>query len=249
MRIWLRGGTSDANQISKEIKKYFKDSFLIVTTTTEFGGELAKINSDIVISEKMDYENLKKMLVCEKIDFFIDATHPFAVHASETGIKISKELNIPYIRYERPLETFENAIYVENFEGAANLALKLSKKNIFYMSGIKNLKSVSEIIPIERLIVRILPSSVPEALHIVPSKNIVSMQGTFSEELNKNLIMDYNCDVIITKDSGKSGGLNEKVSGALLANAVPIIIKRPEVDYPLKIEKIEDLINYLKSFS
>lgn len=115
------------------------------------------------------------------------------------------------------------------------------------MSGIKNLKTVSEIIPIEKLIVRILPTSVPEALKILPSKNIVAMQGVFSENLNKDLITDYNCDVIITKDSGKSGGLYEKVSGAVLAGAKPIIIKRPEINYPLKFEKIDELVNYLKN--
>uniref|UniRef100_A9A6C6 Precorrin-6x reductase n=1 Tax=Methanococcus maripaludis (strain C6 / ATCC BAA-1332) TaxID=444158 RepID=A9A6C6_METM6 len=246
MNLWIRGGTSDANKISEEIKKNFKDVFLILTTTTDFGGKIAENYADLVISEKMDYENLKKTLLDKKIDIFIDATHPFATHASETGIKISKELNIPYIRYERPIEEIKNAFYVENFEEAAKLALKISKKNIFYMSGIKNLKTVSEIIPIEKLIVRILPTSVPEALKILPSKNIVAMQGLFSENLNKDLIIDYDCDVIITKDSGKSGGLHEKVSGAILSGAKTIIIKRPEMDYPLKFEKIDELIEYLK---
>lgn len=247
MNIWIRGGTSDANNISKEIKRNFKDSFLILTTTTDFGGKIAENYADLVISKKMTYDNLKKTLVNKKIDVFIDATHPFATHASETGIKISKELEIPYIRYERPVEEFNTASYVENFEKAAKLALKISKKNIFYMSGIKNLKTVSEIIPIEKLIVRILPTSVPEALKLLPSKNIVAMHGVFSENLNKNLIIDYDCDVIITKDSGKSGGLYEKVSGATLAGAKTIIIKRPEIDYPLKFEKIDELVNYLKN--
>ncbi|WP_459202253.1 precorrin-6A reductase [Methanococcus sp. CF] len=247
MNIWIRGGTSDANKISKEIKQNFKHSFLILTTTTDFGGEIAKNTADLVISEKMSYDNLKKTLLDKNINVFIDATHPFATRASETGIKISKELNIPYLRYERPVDFFKDAFYVETFEEAAKLALNISKKNIFYMSGIKNLKTVSEIIPIERLIVRLLPTSVPDALKIIPSKNIVAMQGIFSENLNKYLIIDYDCDVIITKDSGKSGGLDKKVSGAITAGAKPIIIKRPEMDYPLKFEKIDELVKYLKN--
>ncbi|ABO35313.1 precorrin-6A reductase [Methanococcus maripaludis C5] len=247
MNIWIRGGTGDANKISKEIKNYFKDSFLILTTTTDFGGKIAENYADLVISEKMNYDNLKRTLIDKKIDIFIDATHPFATHASETGIKISKELNIPYIRYERPIEEIKDAFYVKNFEEAAKLALKISKKNIFYMSGIKNLKTVSEIIPIDKLIIRILPTSVSEAIKIIPSKNIVAMQGVFSENLNKDLIIDYDCDVIITKDSGKSGGLHEKVSGALLSGAKTIIIKRPEMNYPLKFEKIGELLKYLKN--
>ncbi|ABR55365.1 precorrin-6x reductase [Methanococcus vannielii SB] len=249
MKIWIRGGTSDAEKISKEIKRNFKNVFLIVTTTTELGGEIAKSYADYVISEKMTRENLKKMLVENEISIFLDATHPFSVNASETGINVSKELNIPYIRYERPVETFENAYYVDSFEKASKLALSISKKNIFYMAGIKNLESISKLIPLERLIVRILPVSIIDALKIVPSKNIVAMQGVFSKELNYNLIKDYNCDVIITKDSGKTGGIYEKVSGALLAGAIPIIVNRPKIDYPLKFEKVEDLINYLKKFN
>jgi precorrin-6A/cobalt-precorrin-6A reductase len=115
-----------------------------------------------------------------------------------------------------------------------------------YLAGIKNLKNVAEIIGKDKLIARVLPVSINEALNILPSKNIIGMQGTFSKELNKYLIMDYNCDVIITKDSGNSGGLNEKVIGAVEANAIPIIVERPKLDYPLKFDNIDDLINYIK---
>ncbi|MDK2987890.1 MAG: precorrin-6A/cobalt-precorrin-6A reductase [Methanothermococcus sp.] len=254
--ILIMGGTSDANKIAEELKRKFKDLFIITTTTTDFGGRIARNYADEVISKPLDKEELKKLILDRNINILIDATHPFAVVASKNAMEVSKELNINYIRYERPDEKFDmekfghnnniDIVYVEDFEGAAKRAVELSKKNIFYMAGIKNLKKIVDIVGKDRTIARILPTSVNEGLELLPSKNIVAMQGIFSKELNRYLIQDYNCDVIITKNSGDSGGLKEKVLGALEAGAIPIIIKRPNMKYPHKFESVDDLIKHIE---
>jgi len=243
--VLIMGGTSDANKIAEELKK-IDEIYTITTTTTNYGSELAKEHSNKVISRQNNKETFEDIVKNNNVSILIDATHPFAVNASKRALQVSKDLNILYIRYERPQKIYENAIYVKDFEEASMRALELSKKNIMYLAGIKNLKNVAEIIGKDKLIARVLPVSINEALNILPSKNIIGMQGTFSKELNKYLIMDYNCDVIITKDSGNSGGLNEKVMGAIEANAIPIIVERPKLDYPLKFDNIDDLINYIK---
>ncbi|MBP2143333.1 precorrin-6A/cobalt-precorrin-6A reductase [Methanococcus voltae] len=271
--IWVRGGTSDATKIVQDLKDNLKKNNIlkiIVTTATDFGGEIAKINADKVISKPMPYEELKKKLTEEEINYFIDATHPYAVKASNTSLKVCKELNIEYLRYERPgsaLEDYEddNIIFAEDYEDAILKAFEINKKesNIFFMAGIKNLKSVVELSENKgydkhKIIARMLPVSVGEALKLLPPKNIVAMQGVFSKELNKHLILDYNCDVVITKDSGKSGGFYEKMEATKEADATLIVVKRPvskdvkdskentnlNQDYGLKFDKIEDLVNY-----
>ncbi len=242
--ILIMGGTSDANIIGEELKK-IEGIYTITTTTTNYGSELAKEHFNKVISRQDRQETLKDIIKSNNISIIIDATHPFAVNATKRALQVSEELNIPYIRYERPQKIYDDAIYVKDFEEASKKALELSKKNIMYMAGIKNLKNVSEIIGKDRLIARVLPVSVNTALNILPSKNIIGMQGTFSKELNRYLIKDYNCDVIITKDSGDSGGLNEKILGAIEADANPIIVERPKIDYPLKFSKIDELIHYI----
>ena len=113
------------------------------------------------------------------------------------------------------------------------------------MAGIKNLKMVVDIVGKDKVIARVLPISVSEALKILPQKQIVAMYGTFSKELNKYLIRDYNCDVIITKDSGESGGFKEKVYGALEAEAKVIVVERPKIDYPVCFDDIDELIKYI----
>jgi len=247
-RILIMGGTSDANRIAKKLKE-LNDLFLITTTTTDFGGNIAKKYADVVISKPLDKDALKKVILDYSVDLLIDATHPFAVMASKNAIEVVKELNIKYIRYERPSEKFRHpkVIYVKDFEEAAKKALEISCKKIFHMAGIKNLKTIVDIVGKDRVVARILPTSINKALELLPPQNIVAMQGVFSKELNKYLIFDYNCDVIITKESGDSGGFKEKILGALDADAMAVVVERPKVDYPIVFNDIDSLIRHIQN--
>ncbi|MBW9220370.1 precorrin-6A reductase [Methanothermococcus sp. SCGC AD-155-N22] len=239
------GGTKDGIEISRRLREM--GFYTITTTKTDYGSKLAEKYSDTVISRESTDKTLKDIVKEYNISILIDATHPFAVSASKRAIEVSKECNIPYIRYERPQKIYKDTIYVKDFEEASKIALKISKKNILYLGGIKNLKTVVKIIGKERLIARVLPTSVPDALKLLPPKNVIGMEGVFSKELNKYLLLDYNCDVLITKDSGDVGGLDKKVLGAKEANAKVIIVERPKLDYPLLFHSIEDLLEYVKN--
>ena len=245
VKILIMGGTKDGIEISRRLREM--GFYTITTTKTDYGSKLAEKYSDTVVSRESTDKTLKDIVKEYNVSILIDATHPFAVNASKRAIDVSRECNIPYIRYERPQKRYKDAIYVRDFEEASKMAVKLSSKNILYLGGIKNLKTVVRIIGKERLIARVLPISVPEALKLLPSKNVIGMEGVFSKELNKYILLDYNCDVLITKDSGDSGGLNEKVLGAREAGAKVIIVERPKLDYPLLFHSIEDLLDYVKN--
>ncbi|HIP17429.1 MAG TPA: precorrin-6A reductase [Methanothermococcus okinawensis] len=244
--ILIMGGTRDGILIAKELKK-IGGIYIITTTTTNYGSELAKKYSDMAISMENTPKTLKDIVKEYDISLLIDATHPFAINASKRALSISRECNIKYIRYERPQKRYNNAIYVKDFKEASKIALKIGKKNILYLAGIKNLNTVAGIVGKNRLIARVLPISVNKALEILPSKNILGMEGVFSREFNKILILEYNCDVIITKDSGDSGGLNEKVLGAMDADAKIIIVERPKMEYPILFNSIEELVDYTEN--
>ena len=62
----------------------------------------------------------------------------------------------------------------------------------------------------------------------IPHRNIIAVQGPFSEELNKAVIREYEIDVMITKDSGTAGGFPEKISAAKDCQIPVIVIARPE---------------------
>jgi len=59
-------------------------------------------------------------------------------------------------------------------------------------------------------------------------KNLICMQGPFSEELNYAMLKQLNAAYLVTKCSGAAGGFEEKCEAALRAGAKLIMIGRPE---------------------
>ncbi len=244
LMILLMGGTKDSKIIGEKLKEKFKNLDIIYTSTTNYGAKLSKNFADKIISKPLDRNELEEVILKNNIKILIDATHPFAINASKNAIEVCKKLNIEYVRYERKEEKIinDNIIYVDSFDKAFYIAKNY--KRIFFMAGIKNLKKAVDILG-DKVVVRVLPISVNEALKYLPQENIVAMYGTFSKELNRALIKDYNCDVIITKESGDTGGFKEKVLGALEAGAKVIVVERPKLNYPIVFNDIEELIKYV----
>ena len=58
-------------------------------------------------------------------------------------------------------------------------------------------------------------------------KHLIGMQGPFSRELNAAMLRQYDCKYLVTKDTGRAGGFQDKIDAALECDAVPVIIGRP----------------------
>ncbi len=58
-------------------------------------------------------------------------------------------------------------------------------------------------------------------------KHLIGMQGPFSRELNEAMLRQFHCRYLVTKDSGKAGGFQEKIDAAFSCGAIPVIIGRP----------------------
>ncbi len=76
----------------------------------------------LVNDTPLDLPALKKVLIQHKIRVFVDATHPYAVNVSENAMTACRELQIPFIRYERQeseLPDYNRLFLVKNYEEAA----------------------------------------------------------------------------------------------------------------------------------
>ena len=83
-----------------------------------------------------------------------------------------------------------------------------------------------------RLYPRVLPTH--EALDAcaaagIPARNIIAMQGPFTQALNEALLHQYGACWFVTKDGGAPGGFAEKAAAARAAGAQLVVIRRPEV--------------------
>jgi len=247
--ILVLAGTTEAREIvsllsSKKIK-------VITTTTTKYGGELAKkAGAEKVVVEKLTKEKLKKLIEKNKIKIVIDATHPFALEIKKNAIAACSELKVPYARFERGKIEVKSPLvkYAENFEEAGKIAAKLGN-NIFYTAGVKDIASFLRHVKTKNLIARVLPEkeSVEACLKAgIKKENIIAIHGKISEEINKAMLKEFNADILVTKDSGEMGFVKEKVLAALSLNLPVVVIKRPPVSYPKVFYDYASLISWVK---
>jgi len=255
MNVMVMAGTKDAVNIIKKLKSSGKFKVL-ATTTTEYGAEIAKTaGADEVLSGRLDEKGLTDLIKTGEIEVLVDATHPFAVSATKNAIKSSEITGVKYIRFERPGENLIDSNFIHkvfSFEEAALKVLEIAGKNsrILHLAGVSTLNHVTEMVENNRIFARVLPSpdSIQKCLDLgLKQENIIAMQGTFSKKFNKALIEEYNISVIITKESGETGGTVSKINAALDLGIDVVIVTRPEVQ-ELKNKTVFSNINDLCSF-
>lgn len=235
--IMIMAGTKDAANIIEKLKSPEKFRIL-ATTTTEYGAEIAKSSgADEVLSGKLDLTDLVDLIKKKKIEVLVDATHPFATAATKNAIESSEITGINYIRFERPKEDIIDDVHVHKvytFDEAAKKVMEITESNdkILHLAGVSTLNHIVNKIDQNRVFARVLPSvdSIQKCLDLgLKQENIIAMQGTFSRNFNKALMKEYNISVIITKESGKTGGTSSKIAAALGLGISVIIVVRPEV--------------------
>ena len=82
-----------------------------------------------------------------------------------------------------------------------------------------------------RLFARVLPTHAALdacAAAGIPARNIIAMQGPFTQALNEALLKQYGARWFVTKDGGAPGGFAEKAAAARAAGARLVVIRRPE---------------------
>lgn len=242
--IWIIGGTKDARD--------FIDSFplknqLIVTTATEYGGKLLEEGIKVV-STKMTLEDMEKFIKKYKIKKIVDLSHPYAVEVSKNAIECSINQKIKYFRFERAeLENKEEEYSnieellkrIQELQG--NILVTLGSNTIEKFKNIKNIKNIYfRILPKWEILKRI------EDMGIL-AKNIIAMQGPFSEEINIAMIKQYKISYLISKKAGVVGGEMEKFTACKKTGIKIIYLSRPEIIYPNRYENINTLLkNVLK---
>lgn len=249
--ILFLAGTSDARELAVCLKEEGFD--LIATVVTDNGArELYNHGLNVKVGRMTD-EEITSFIQRNSIKLVIDASHPYAEEASKNAINGAKKANVPYIRYEREQQTFsqEKLIFAGNYTDAAQLASE-KKGVIMLTTGSKTLQIFSEkLLHLEetRVLVRMLPRKDNmekcEELNF-PQKNIIAIQGPFSKEFNKALFEQYGVTLMITKESGRAGSVDEKIEAALELGIEIIIIRRPKIQYGLQYSTFDEIISHAK---
>lgn len=251
--ILVLAGTSDARELALEIKK--EGYPLLTTVVTENAAKgMKEAGLDVQVG-RLTAKEIATFIQEKGFQAVVDASHPFAEEASKNALAGAKEANVPYIRYERESQSYhhEGVTLVDGYEEAARVA-STKKGVIMLTTGSKTLATFTEKLiglPDTTLVARMLPrlDNMQKCEELgVEQKNIVAMQGPFSKELNKALYEHYKVDLMITKESGKVGAVDEKLEAALEMGIEVVMIGRPKVEYGTVFSDFPSVIRQLKEW-
>ena len=199
---------------------------------TEYGGKSLTENEYLTVQTgRLDETAMEQVFIQEKPEMVLDATHPYAAEVTLNIRTACEKTQTLYRRVLRESGSREDkAVYVESVQAAAqyldqtqgNVLLTTGSKELAGFTGMKNYQ--------ERLYARVL--SLPNVMQACAElgfegKHLIGMQGPFSRELNAAMLRQYRCKYLVTKDTGKAGGFQDKIDAALECDAVPVIIGRP----------------------
>lgn len=229
--VIIFAGTTEGRTISE----YLASCKVPVTAcvATEYGETLLTENEYLKVhAGRMDQEEIAAF-ICEKgAELVIDATHPYAAVVSENVAAACEREQVDYVRLIRgsSAESVDQAVLVGSVDEAVEY-LKKTEGNILATTGSKELFKYTQIPGFEkRVFARVLSTgevaAACEKLGFV-GKNLICMQGPFSEELNIAMLHQFDCKYLVTKETGKAGGFEEKLHAAKAAGATLVLVGRP----------------------
>lgn len=269
-KVLIFGGTTEGRQLAQLLAE--TGVSVLVCVATSYGEQVmdeAEKSCNIQVQTgRLNCEEMLALFETEDFQLIIDATHPFATAVSENirkslqkfqQIHTKKQLSL--IRLERQTKNSSGtetaaepaiepaaAAFFSSVQECVQ-ALEKETGTVFLTTGSKNLAEFCASEQLKpRLVVRVLPGM--ESLKIcydcgLEGRQIIAMQGPFSEKMNRLQLEETKAAVLVTKESGNNGGYDEKVSAALKSGIKCFVIKSPSVENAEKSDffymKVSDL--------
>lgn len=229
-KVLVFAGTTEGYEICRFLADHQVQTKGFVAT--EYGSKSLTENEYLTVQTgRLDEAAMEQIFAQEKPEMVLDATHPYAAEVTVNIRTACEKTQIPYRRVLRESGVHEDkAVYVESVQAAAQY-LDQTQGNVLLTTGSKELAGFTGMKDYqERLYARVL--SLPNVMQACAElgfegKHLIGMQGPFSRELNAAMLRQYHCKYLVTKDTGKAGGFQDKIDAALECDAVPVIIGRP----------------------
>ena len=247
MSILVFGGTTEGKQVAKYLDELNIQYFYSTKTKVPFLGKGIPIHGELT-TKKID-EFCHK----EKISCIINASHPFAEQLHQTVLAIQTQ--IPLIRFERSFtEKVQHPLvhYVNSFEEAISLFEEKKFKSLLALSGVQTIIKLKPYWENHLTWFRILDRD--------SSREIARKSGFPSDKLlygypqdeeeEIHLFKNLEPSVVLTKESGINGKLDQKIAAALAVKIPIVVLSKPELsERYILINSLDELTGLLRSFS
>lgn len=239
-QVLIYAGTTEGRELAETLAENGVPATVCVAT--EYGeAVLPELDGITVHTGRLAQEQMRELAQNGEFCAVVDATHPFAVVASRNIRESAQEADLPYLRLQRDTGGWD-AQNLQRFSDTQSCAEALAQTEgkILLTTGSKELSVFCRQERVrDRLIVRVLPGE--ESLRLcrengLAGKQVIAMQGPFLMELNQALLRQYGIRYLVTKESGKAGGLMEKLEAARSCGVTTYLIGNPEREKGLSFE-------------
>jgi len=228
--LFLLGGTGFSRHLTDQLEDAGYAVRLSVATSLG-EGEVEQEPAGGVRVGRLDRQGLLHELAHWHADALVDATHPYAVEVSRLARETADVAKIPLLRVTRPPWRPPDAgapcrIFASEDEVTA--ALLASGKRALFTVGAKGLQAFAG--RGLTLAARVLPTpeSVTAALAAgVAPADLIAAYPPYSVEFTAACLAHLGCSLLVSKESGVEGGLDEKLAAARLAGGELLIVARP----------------------
>ena len=234
MRVLVFGGTVEGRTVIEALLQ--RKGPVMACVATEYGAGMLTEQEDLTIrSGRMGQHKIVEVLADFRPDLLIDATHPYSQNVSDEILAALQGSPVPYLRVERELTDGENIEKFGKFFDTMREAvdyLNTTTGKILITTGSKELETYTLIRDYaQRCVLRTLPSE--EVLQNCKNagflpENLILMQGPFSLEMNIATLHQTGCRILVTRNSGRAGGFEEKAEACRQTGCELLIIGTPK---------------------
>ena len=214
--ILVFGGTTEGRKAVEVLEEGGSTYFY----STKTGEQDITLHHGQRIDGALDAEAMQTFCREHDIRLIVDAAHPFASQLHQTIAQVSESLNVPTIRYERIYPKRDSEItWINDYSQIPN--------DIHSLLATTGVQSISKLKPLEAAGIKVFY----RILNRESSIALAQKQGASPEQLcyyEDPKDVSVEADAILLKESGLSGGFQEKVDAAKAKGMRIIALKRPQ---------------------
>lgn len=238
-QLLIFSGTTEGHLLCRFLSSHGIQAHVYVATA--YGEAVMEKMPGITIhTGRLSYNEMAQQMHTDCV--VVDATHPYASEVTENIQAACTASGARYLRLVRPTQSSDGVHVVPDTAAAVQWLCQTPGK-VLLTTGSKELDAYTAIPDYQqRLYPRVLPTAevIQKCTALgFPGASILAMQGPFSHEMNVALLHKTGASILVTKDTGKSGGFAEKLSAARTVGAQVLMIARPRQEEGLTLDEMQ----------
>jgi precorrin-6A/cobalt-precorrin-6A reductase len=240
-RVLILGGTTEARQLAGRLAG--RAGLDVIVSLAGRTASPAAQPVPVRVGGFGGAAGLADYLIRERIDFLVDATHPYAAVISANAVEAAQESKVPLIALRRPpWVAVAGDLWTEVADvGAAVRALGQTPRRVFVALGRNDLTAISNVSQHSYLIRSVDPVDPPLPL---PQVSYVTGRGPFSEAGDHALMSEHRIDAVIAKNSGGAATYG-KIAAARALGVDVIMVRRPPAPDNRAVATVDEAMAWL----